>query len=305
MIAAVVLPIWLSGCNPARPTAVAKALTVSCDSTSMNAIGQQSHCSARVSRTDGSATDVTGTAQWTSSDATKVTVNGGMITAIAPGAADIVGTFEGVTGRQAVSVRVGCAFTVSPDNISVGAGGGSQVVTVTAAPVGCSPSAWTATSSDSAVSVSPPAGDGNGTVTLTVSTNTTASVQSHSATIAGQTVTVKQSAPEPLAKYALRLTLVEGQELSGPHAGTVTGPDGFTCTFGLSKGDGACVQSFLAGSSVRLVVKLAWPGFPPGAPVPSDRPIAWAKGCDTVIGLDTCVVNVTGDRNVTIGIGAS
>src|SRR5689334_5175312 len=104
---------------------------------------------------------------------------------------------------------------------------------------------------------------------------------------------------------ALRLTLVEGQELTSPHAGTVTGPDGFTCTVGLSKGDGTCSQSFPPGTSVRLVVKLAWPGFPPGSPIPDDRPIAWTKGCDSVIGLDTCVVNVHSDRSVTIGIGSS
>jgi len=109
----------------------------------------------------------------------------------------------------------------------------------------------------------------------------------------------------PTTTYALRLTLVEGQELSGPHAGTVTGPDGFTCTFGLSKGDGACAQSFQPGTSVRLTVKLAWPGFPPGTPVPSDRPIAWTEGCDSVIGADTCIVNVNSDRKVTIAIGTS
>jgi hypothetical protein len=254
-----------------------------------------------------------------------VTVNGGTITAIAPGAAEIVGTFDGVTGHQAVNVSVGCAFTIVPDMISVAGGGGSQAVTIAAAPVGCAPSAWTATANDAAVSVSPAAGDGNGTVTVTVSKNSTTGVQSHAATIAGQMVRITQSgteptppeppapspappvppAPPPTVKYTLRLTLVEGQELSGPHAGTVTGPDGFTCTFGLSKGDGACSQSFPAGSAVRLVVKLAWPGFPPGAPVPDDRPISWTKGCDSVIGLDTCVVNVNGDRNVTIGIGAS
>jgi hypothetical protein len=98
---------------------------------------------------------------------------------------------------------------------------------------------------------------------------------------------------------------VEGQELSGPHAGTISGPDGFTCTFGLSNGDGACSQSFAAGSSVQLTVKLVWPRFPPGAPVPDDRPIAWSKGCDALIGSDTCVVNINGDRDVTIAIGSA
>jgi hypothetical protein len=309
----VLLPVWLSGCNhaPTRPTVVANALTVNCESTAMNTIGQQSHCAARVSRSDGSTTDVTATAQWSSSDVTRVTVNGGVITAIAPGVADIIGTFEGVTGRQAVNVSVGCAFTVSPDAISLGGGSGSQMVTVTAAPAGCAPSAWTATTSDAAaVSVSPTAGSGNGIVTLTVSSNATSGARMYSATIAGQTVTITQSAPPPPsppppATYALRLTLVEGQQLSGPHAGTVTGPNGFACTFGLSKGDGACAQSFQAGTSVRLTVKLAWPGFPPGAPVPDDRPLAWAEGCDAVIGTDTCIVNINGDRKVTIGIGAS
>jgi hypothetical protein len=305
MLAPVILMVTLGACSSTRPTPTARTLTVSCAAVSMNAIGQQSHCSAQVSRTDGSVADVTATATWTSSAPTAVTVAGGQIAAVAPGTADIAATFEGVTGHQAVSVGVACSFVVSPDAVSFSAGGGSQVVTVAAAPAGCSPSAWTAIANDAGVMVSPASGDGNGVVTVATSTNTTTAAQSHTTTIAGQTVTVRQSAPDPPARYTLHLTLVEGQTLSGPHAGTVSGPDGFTCTFGLKSGDGACTQAFTAGTSVRLTVKLAWPFFPPGAPVPDDRPIAFTTGCDAVVGGDTCLVNLTGDRDVTIGVGTA
>jgi hypothetical protein len=52
-----------------------------------------------------------------------------------------------------------------------------------------------------------------------------------------------------------------------------------------------------------LVVKLAWPWIPPGAPTPSDPPIGSSQGCDSFTGLDTCLVNLTSDRRVTIGVG--
>lgn len=116
-------------------------------------------------------------------------------------------------------------------------------------------------------------------------------------------LTVTSPPPEPAGQYLLRLTLVEGQQLSGPHAGTVTGPDGFACTFGLSAGDGACSQYFRAGTSIQLKATLAWPYFPPNVTPPDDDPISFTTGCDAQIGQDTCVVNLTTDRNVTIGIG--
>lgn len=50
-----------------------------------------------------------------------------------------------------IDVPAACAFSVSPTTVSFGSNGGTQNVTLTATPAGCSPQTWTASSSGSAV----------------------------------------------------------------------------------------------------------------------------------------------------------
>lgn len=53
---------------------------------------------------DGTETDVTTDAVWSSSNPDAVAVDGGRLTAVAPGAADIIATYQGKEARQAINV---------------------------------------------------------------------------------------------------------------------------------------------------------------------------------------------------------
>ncbi len=82
-----------------------------------------------------------------------------------------------------------CTYSISPENRSAAANGGTNTVSVTA-PNGCS---WTATANDNWLSVTPTMGSGNGQVSYSVQPNTSPSSRSGTLTIAGQTFTVTQA----------------------------------------------------------------------------------------------------------------
>jgi hypothetical protein len=112
---------------------------------------------------------------------------------------------------------------------------------------------------------------------------------------------VNQAAP---ASFALNLTLLQGQNLSGPYAGTVTGPIGFTCSISWNQASVVCPRAaFANGAAVELrVVQTVAPGD--GNIFPSN-----SRGCDAIRrlpdGADICTVNMYGDRDVIIGVGCS
>jgi hypothetical protein len=84
-----------------------------------------------------------------------------------------------------------CSFAVSPTSATVLASGGTGVITVTTS---CT-STWTATSNAPFMTItSGSSGTGNGSVTVTIAANSGAA-RSGTLTIAGQTVTITQSAP--------------------------------------------------------------------------------------------------------------
>lgn len=292
-----VLTLAACGGTKTTPTPTPASLTVTCDATTLAAVGQQSRCQARVTLSDSTTQDRTSAAQWSSSDSTKISVSStGQIAAVAIGAADIIASVSGLTGRRTVSVSVACEFSVSPAALSFPAGGGSQTVTVHAAPDGCSPAEWTAASHNEGLTVSPASGSGSGTVAITAAENNGAA-QTRTATIAGKTIAAgiaAEPSPPPRATHALNVTLVEGEQLSGPYGGFVTGPKGFSCT--LSGSRTICpALSFDEGTRVELVVTLTV-----GAAF--GRPIRTATGCDSRT-ANTCAVTMNADRDVTIAIG--
>jgi hypothetical protein len=85
------------------------------------------------------------------------------------------------------------AFTISPTSVSPTASVGSQQVTVTGSPSGCTGGSWAATGNGSWLTVSPPSGTGSGSVTVSWDANTDAAQRTSTATIAGQTFTVTQA----------------------------------------------------------------------------------------------------------------
>src|SRR4051812_1328272 len=180
------ITVVAAACSSTRPTPTLASLVVSCDASRLSAFGQQAHCTARATLSNGQSEDRTAAAQWSSSDPSKVTVNAGVATAVAVGNADVTAKVDSLSAKQTVTVDVGCAFALSPAAVVFGPEGGSQAVTVSASPDGCAPSTWTAASNTAGLTVSPAQGSGTGTVTVTAAANGTQS-QTRTATIAGQT----------------------------------------------------------------------------------------------------------------------
>lgn len=114
---------------------------------------------------------------------------------------------------------------------------------------------------------------------------------------AKQIVGVTAPAPSPPSVRVLTLTLTQGENLSGLYAGTVTGPNGFSCSLRQSDKSHSCpAAQFSDGQTITLRVTLTVATF--------DKPIWRTEGCDSWI-RDTCTLTMTADRSVTISIGCS
>ncbi len=139
-----------------------------------------------------------------------------------------------------------CAYTVSPAQANVGAGGGGATFTVDTAG-GCR---WTASANASWLSVPAGAGGtGSGTVQVTAAANAGAA-RSGTATIAGRNVTINQASG---CSYSLAPTSQAAAAGGGPASVAVTAPGGcawtaasgvpwITITSGASGSGGGTVQ---------------------------------------------------------------
>jgi alpha-tubulin suppressor-like RCC1 family protein len=108
------------------------------------------------------------------------------------------GTGTSRAGPTAVALLVPpCIFSIAPSSASPGFPAGSQPVTITAAPAGCTDGGWTAGANDSWLTVSPTSGTGSGLVTVSWSENTAYASRSGSATVAGARFAVTQGAAPP------------------------------------------------------------------------------------------------------------
>jgi hypothetical protein len=117
-------------------------------------------------------------------------------------------------------------------------------------------------------------------------------------TIAGALLAIDCSSPaEPTPSYTLDATLAQGLNLSGPHAATLTGPNGFSCSMSQSQASVTCAPvSYTAGTSVQILVTVTIPSFA------NDAPILSAVGGDSVT-VNTCTVLMNANRAVTIRAG--
>jgi hypothetical protein len=112
--------------------------------------------------------------------------------AISPAAGARTGTLTVAGQTVAIAQAAGCSYALSSTNVNVPPGGGSSSVSVTAGG-GC---AWTAASQADWITITGgTSGTGNGSVTFQTAPLAGGGSRSGTLTIAGQTVTVTQSAP--------------------------------------------------------------------------------------------------------------
>lgn len=217
----------------------------------------------------------------------------------------------------ATLAAVACTYTFTAnapdlgnDTWTVSSDGSDRKVTVIVSPNDGSCAAWRAVSSADWISAEPVSGTTSAAVQIEYETNKAAAARSGRVSFTrpdctgsncGLIVNVNQSAP---AVFTLHLTLQQGHHLSGPYAGTVTGPNGFSCSIGQRDETVVCPPAtFANGSAVPLVVKQTT--------IAIDGNIFAnnTSGCDAITPSAnhsaTCTVNMNGDRNVVIGVGCS
>lgn len=154
------------------------------------AVGSSAQFSAIATYPDRSTTDVTLVASWRSSNTAVATVVRGFVTAVAAGEADIIATYQNVTGTLHVVLGAApCVFSLFPQTVQMGSGGGTQTLTVLTGN-GCS---WTAKSSDPFMTITSAAsGTGSGLVTISVAPDS-GPARSATLTVGGFQVPVTQA----------------------------------------------------------------------------------------------------------------
>lgn len=106
------------------------------------------------------------------------------------------------------------------------------------------------------------------------------------------------SKPTTPTTHTLNATLVQGYQLSGPYAWTLTGPSGFTCSLAGTQQSVACPSmSYTAGTSVTLTVT--------GSILVAfdDVGIINGQGCDSITKY-TCTVVMNENKTVSIRVSA-
>ncbi|MFN8062588.1 MAG: hypothetical protein U0Q12_25775 [Vicinamibacterales bacterium] len=134
--------------------------------------------------------------------------------------------------QTAISAPSACSYTVNPTALSIGAGGGTGVVTVSTSS-GCT---WTAGSPVNWIVVtSGSSGTGAGSVSLIVDSNT-GPARSATLTIAGVTVTVSQAAGATSCTYAVSPASMSLSALAGQNSFVVSTAASCAWTAGTTTG---------------------------------------------------------------------
>jgi hypothetical protein len=223
----------------------------------------------------------------------------------------LTATIAGQTFTATVGAACGYTFSANAPDVNgntwvVTSDSSERGVSVTVTPNDGSCAPWKAVSTADWIAISPTSATTSTTVRIDYTANSTTASRTGivaftppgcTGSSCGVTVGVNQ-APRP-AVFTLHLTLADGEQLGGPFAGIVTGPNGFSCSNAHSNGQPVpCpAVTFAARSSVTLTVALT-------LAEPGDHPIFWSSGCDGET-ESTCTITMNADRNVTIAIGCA
>lgn len=222
----------------------------------------------------------------------------------------LTATIAGQTFTATVA-PVGCTYTFSANRANqngntwiVSSDASQEGVTVTVVPNDGSCAPWRVASDADWITVSPTSGTTSTTVAMNYTANNTANARvgnvsflrpGCSGSDCESTVALNQAGR---STFALSVTLLQGENLSGPYGGIVTGPNGFSCSLPqLSQSTSCAPATFRAGTTATLLITLT-------QGVPGDTPNAGALGCDSQ-SRDSCTVTMASDRSVTIHIGCA
>ena len=175
---------------------------------------------------DGTQTNVTGQATWSSSNQSVVAVApGGMVRGVTVGSAELSATYDGVTGRTPLIVSaMTCAFTIDPTVASIPGSGGSIKISVNVQGEACQ---WSAQTSGFLRIEGPSAGAGSGSIVVAADPNP-GDNRVGTVSVAGGTVTISQGRPSCL--WAVSPLTQSVSDLGGTFHVNVLAPGGCTWT---------------------------------------------------------------------------
>ena len=151
------------------------------------------------------------------------------------------------------------SFSIAPSSASPGSSAGSQSVSITGSPAGCSGGAWTAAGNGSWLSVLPASGTGPSSVTVSWAANS-GSARVDGATIAGNTFTVSQAAvPPPCTSFSIFPSSASPGSSAGSQSASITGsPAGCSGGTWTATGNGSWLTVFPGGGTGPSSVSVSW-----------------------------------------------
>lgn len=169
---------------------------------------------------------------------------------------------NGFTVTQGAAAAPTCtSFSISPTSANPGAAAGSQNVTITGAPSGCTGGNWTTSGNGSWLTVSPASGTGSGAATVSWAQNSATSARSDSTTIANIGFAVSQSgtASPACTSFSVSPTAVNPSAAPGSQNVTITGaPAGCTSGNWAASGNGSWLMVSPASGSGSGSVTASW-----------------------------------------------
>ena len=186
-------------------------------------------------------------------------------------------TFGQATPTAVVQLVPPCILSIAPSSTSPDFPAGSQPVTITAAPTGCTGGSWTASGNGSWLAVSPASGSGSGSVTVSWTENAAYASRAGSAAVAGSSFTVTQGAtPAPTCTgFTINPTSASPTYTAGQRVVTLTGlPDGCVGGSWTAAGNGSWLTVSPASGTGPGSVTVSWTQNPVEAPRSDSATIA-------------------------------
>ncbi len=176
------------------------------------------------------------------------------------GGASIANNGFAVT-QDGAAAQTCTSFSISPTSANPGTAAGSQNVTITGAPSGCTGGSWTTNGNGSWLTVSPASGSGSGSATVSWSQNGATSSRSDNVTIANNGFAVLQAgtAAQTCTSFSISPTTANPGAATGSQNVSITGaPSGCTGGNWAASGNGSWLTLSPASGSGSGSTTVSW-----------------------------------------------